>query len=364
MDSEKQAGSDTIIFRILRFEKKTQKQCKDFHQALTTRILPRMKYHHMFPQSIAFGPEHYGGIGLYSIDGEQAVAKITYVMMHIRANTSIGEELIMTLRWAQVNAGTQHLILQDTRPIPHLEGKYVRHLRECLHYLNAKLYITELQEPSTYREHDSYIMDHFMESKEVAAEEHEELNFCRLYLNVKTIAHMATTDGKSKRREMLFPDEIVQQPPFPYPKEEWPRQQRPYKRTWKKWYVALTKTICTSEGVLYTPLGKWTEIEERWTVLSDGDNVYQKVQEKWTIHPITKITRTQQKIQMRPTGITTRPKGTPVTDKVQYRDEWKCTVNKGEVRRINNKPEQNTWADYCSMVKWIHCIFNLTAGLE
>jgi len=30
LDSEKQAGSDTIIFRTLRFEKETQEQCKDW----------------------------------------------------------------------------------------------------------------------------------------------------------------------------------------------------------------------------------------------------------------------------------------------------------------------------------------------
>eukprot|EP00957_Ditylum_brightwellii_P096085 7320394-Ditylum_brightwellii.AAC.1 len=76
------------------------------HQALITRLLPRLGHHPTFPQSIAFALEYYGGIGLYTIDREQAVAKISYAMMHIRAKMSMGEELIINLQWAQLQVGT------------------------------------------------------------------------------------------------------------------------------------------------------------------------------------------------------------------------------------------------------------------
>ena len=66
----------------------TAKQCDNIQKALTTKILPRLGYHHTFPQSIAYAPKEMGGMGLLTIEGEQAVAKISAMVMHIRANTT------------------------------------------------------------------------------------------------------------------------------------------------------------------------------------------------------------------------------------------------------------------------------------
>eukprot|EP00957_Ditylum_brightwellii_P170409 12971710-Ditylum_brightwellii.AAC.1 len=95
-----------------------------------SRLLPRLGYHQNFPHAVGFGPEKYGGIGLQSIPGEQAVAKITFVIKHLRAENEIGKTIRTTIQWAQVMAGTKRQILEDTRPIPHLEGTYISHLRE------------------------------------------------------------------------------------------------------------------------------------------------------------------------------------------------------------------------------------------
>eukprot|EP00957_Ditylum_brightwellii_P117848 8990315-Ditylum_brightwellii.AAC.1 len=79
-----------------------------------------------------------------------------------------------------------------------------------------------------------------MDSEGIATEEVDKMNYCRLFLNAKMMSHLTTSD--------------VQVPPFPYPKDSWPHQQRPYLHTWKKWQQALIKTVCNSEGVLHTLL--------------------------------------------------------------------------------------------------------------
>eukprot|EP00957_Ditylum_brightwellii_P117540 8964548-Ditylum_brightwellii.AAC.1 len=61
----------------------TPKQCKDLQTILMSRLLPRLGYHQLFPHAVAFGPEKYGGIGLQSLAGEQAVAKITFMIKHL-----------------------------------------------------------------------------------------------------------------------------------------------------------------------------------------------------------------------------------------------------------------------------------------
>eukprot|EP00957_Ditylum_brightwellii_P156321 11898221-Ditylum_brightwellii.AAC.1 len=85
---------------------KTAKFCGKLQKALVTSLLLWMGYHHTLPQNIAFGLEYYGGIGLYLIDGEQVVGKISAIIVHIRAGMSVAEEIKIMLGWAQLCAGT------------------------------------------------------------------------------------------------------------------------------------------------------------------------------------------------------------------------------------------------------------------
>eukprot|EP00957_Ditylum_brightwellii_P209308 15361161-Ditylum_brightwellii.AAC.2 len=178
-----------------------------------------MGHHSTFPQLIAFAPMYYGGIGLYTIDREQAVAKISYAMTHIRKKKSIGEEFIIALHCAHLQAGTVHPLLVDTQPIPHLEGKCIRHLHECLECIQGKLYLTELKDPEIYGENNTYVMDQIMDTDNIAAEKADEMNYCQLFLNVKMMSHLTTSDRKRMHREMFNPLEIAEVPPFPYPKD-------------------------------------------------------------------------------------------------------------------------------------------------
>eukprot|EP00957_Ditylum_brightwellii_P098412 7497966-Ditylum_brightwellii.AAC.1 len=66
-----------------------------------SRLLPRLGYHLNFPHAVAFGPEKYGGIDFQSLAGEQAVAKITFVIKYLQAENEIGKTITTTIRWAQ-----------------------------------------------------------------------------------------------------------------------------------------------------------------------------------------------------------------------------------------------------------------------
>ena len=49
--------------------------------------------------------------------------------------------------------------------------------------------------PPLQREHDSYIMDHVLNSNHYTPAEVRRLNYCRLYLNVVTVSDLANPDG-------------------------------------------------------------------------------------------------------------------------------------------------------------------------
>eukprot|EP00957_Ditylum_brightwellii_P039375 2978222-Ditylum_brightwellii.AAC.1 len=66
---------------------------------------------------------------------EQLANKVQFLLKHLRLEDSIGLIVSIVLCWAQVCGGTSTYILQDMRPIPHLEGKWVNlcEIRLALH---------------------------------------------------------------------------------------------------------------------------------------------------------------------------------------------------------------------------------------
>ena len=110
--------------------------------------------------------------------------------------------------------------------------------------------------PPLQREHDSYIMDHVLNSNHYTPAEVRRLNYCRLYLNAVTVSDLANPDGMtldlaflegriSTRRSLLAKYGV--------------HQERPSKNEWRLWRRAnlLWGTI---DGRLRQPLGKWIHI--------------------------------------------------------------------------------------------------------
>eukprot|EP00957_Ditylum_brightwellii_P084721 6441668-Ditylum_brightwellii.AAC.1 len=108
-------------------------------RALNPKLLPRMGFHRLTPKAIVFATPKFSSVGLLYSKCEQLGAKKSYVLQHIRADTSVGLSIAIMLRWAQVCAGTSTHILRDTRPIPHLEGRWVKWLREGRNYIRTEL---------------------------------------------------------------------------------------------------------------------------------------------------------------------------------------------------------------------------------
>eukprot|EP00957_Ditylum_brightwellii_P109242 8333172-Ditylum_brightwellii.AAC.1 len=157
-------------------------------------------------------------------------------------------------------AGTKRQILEDTRPIPHLEGAYVSHLRECMAHINATIRTTTEWNIPLQRENNSYIMDQFMDSPHIEPEEVKLPNYCRLLLEITTVAEITTLDGKRIREKIFYPQRIPMKPRHDLDKGTWLRQNRPNLETWKTWQKLLVKTICNEYGVLHSPLGKWMTV--------------------------------------------------------------------------------------------------------
>eukprot|EP00957_Ditylum_brightwellii_P039124 2957913-Ditylum_brightwellii.AAC.1 len=69
------------------------------------------------------------------------------------------------LNWAQKSTGVQKPLLEDTTNLPHLEGKWLKHLRQDMITAKCKIISPNTWKPEPLRAGDRCIMDVFRKSK-------------------------------------------------------------------------------------------------------------------------------------------------------------------------------------------------------
>eukprot|EP00957_Ditylum_brightwellii_P022246 1679194-Ditylum_brightwellii.AAC.1 len=83
----------------------------------------------------------------------------------------------------------------------------------------------------------------------------ETLNYCGMYLQAPTLAHITTSGGKIIKQEYFEPKQIPDEIQYPRAIGTWPQQGKPSIKVWKKWQEALQTTVYNSAGALHIPLG-------------------------------------------------------------------------------------------------------------
>ena len=140
-------------------------------------------------------------------------------------------------------------------PLPHLQKGWIPNTRKFLRESNSKLGFVESENIKQMREHDRVIMQDAVRSPLLTKTEVSEINFCRLYLQVETIADMATLDG-TRIHEGCFADEPAC---LSTSNKKWPIQGKPGREQWKKFSLYMRRTYCRTEKewVLRVRLKDW-----------------------------------------------------------------------------------------------------------
>eukprot|EP00957_Ditylum_brightwellii_P204392 15339039-Ditylum_brightwellii.AAC.1 len=97
-----------------------------------------MGYQQNFLKAVVHSSKYAGGIDLAHLQAKQLSAKVTSVMKQVRAQTKIGTQFIIMVRWAQMCTGTSIPILEDPQLLPHLEGKWLKTVIEDLQEIKGK----------------------------------------------------------------------------------------------------------------------------------------------------------------------------------------------------------------------------------
>jgi hypothetical protein len=92
------------------------------------------------------------------------------------------------------------------------------------------------------------------------------LNLCRLFLQVTTLADIATADGKFITHEARHGILDTTRPSY----FTWPNQRDPLPKDWKEWRKALSVSFCGGQDrKLATPMGSWSDKQsDKWRTLN------------------------------------------------------------------------------------------------
>eukprot|EP00957_Ditylum_brightwellii_P122127 9313934-Ditylum_brightwellii.AAC.1 len=125
--------------------------------------------------AIREGPVNYGGAAITSIVNIQEIA----------------------YEWAQHQLGWDTPILEDvTSDLPHLEERWLKLLREYLKKIDASIEIYRDMSYPLQKYGDVHLMPKIIQCLRFKEKEIQQINYCRLYLNVTTLADITDATGK------------------------------------------------------------------------------------------------------------------------------------------------------------------------
>lgn len=129
------------------------------------------------------------------------------------------------------------------------------------------------------RQNDSFIMEDFLKAG-YQGEELAEMNRCRMYLQVTTLADISTGDGWALWRTALQGQKKLQKSPY-----GWPPQPDPGRRAWENWEAAICGTY-SAHHTLALPaartLRQWMDNSNNiaWAYLPSEDRAYRRERDK------------------------------------------------------------------------------------
>jgi hypothetical protein len=196
-------------------------------------IIPRCGYNRNTHRSINYGPQRLGGASFRHLATEQGTLQVTYFLRQWRKRSQVGRLFRCVLSWLRLSVGVSFPVLeQPTQALPHDESKWLSSLRSFLATQKLSIHLDEPGIPPLQRTHDSYLMDHILQSNHCTAAEVRKLNYCRLYLNVVTVSDIAQPSG-NRVDPSFYMRHLTESSSRPNSMRV--HQERPSEQEWKLW---------------------------------------------------------------------------------------------------------------------------------
>ena len=221
-------------------------------------FVPALGFNPGYPRAMVLGPTEFGGMGVPHLYTEMNVAKLEYLIMHIRHNSDLGKLFRINLNWMQIHLGIATPLFEYEHEITFIQNWFT-HIHQFLRRINAKLVIKDTYVPIMERESDVCIMDSILCSSLVLSKRQlcQVYNW-RIYFQAHKLSDLTTPKGDRILPKYLNFSES-DSPPIRATKLKWPHQIRPTcKDSFLLWTRCIRKCFLQGRSMSLTrPLGKW-----------------------------------------------------------------------------------------------------------
>jgi hypothetical protein len=167
-------------------------------------ILNKLGINQNFPHRVTFGPKDLCGMALLDLSVKQGVRQIQHFMNHIFAEDSVGNLILIALRFLQIESGSgKHILFHPDEYIPYLTTCWLTSLRDFLARHDIQLDVTKVKLIEKSREGDCYLMDDFGAIGIFDDDELYDINLCQIVLQVTTLSDIADAAGKAISAEIF-----------------------------------------------------------------------------------------------------------------------------------------------------------------
>ena len=229
-------------------------------------FLSRMGINRNTKQILLFGPPLLGALGFTNTYTDQGICQIQAFIGHIRLNQDIGCLLLILLEHFQLIIGLEEHLF--TYPYSHVsqycDPTWFTSLWQFVDSIQGTVHLDQRWHLHVQRQFDSFIMEELLllasrlqhTRKKLTAKGLRQLNACRLFLQVLTVADIADGTGTMICPNVLQGMRHIDRRSL----YGWPEQASPSKQAWRLWRSCLQQALCTGKK-LTTPLGSWLHPE-------------------------------------------------------------------------------------------------------
>jgi hypothetical protein len=177
----------------------TQSECDRIKSRVIHACLSKMGYNCNSPKEVVYGPSEFFGFGMHDYYIEQGIRQLTALVGHIRQDSETGRLMRIELQWCQVQAGTvKHLLGKPSDPINYIETCWIMSIQDFLWTYGLRIDFTKTPIPVVQCDHDEFLMDALRVRGSCTATELQQMNACRMWLQVARVSDISSADGKFK----------------------------------------------------------------------------------------------------------------------------------------------------------------------
>ena len=198
---ESRMAADRMLIPSLEFAlataSLTRAECFSAHSPGLIPCIRKAGFASTTARAIIHGPLELGGANFTSLYAAQISSQVSLLQHHLRVKGNVGDLIRINLGWMQLIAGTKNPILSDcTTELPHLDQNWIMSIRQGLNDCGGRMEIYNCPDFGILRENDVHIMDKALNTKFRRPGDLRDVNYCRLYCGVITLADACTADGR------------------------------------------------------------------------------------------------------------------------------------------------------------------------